>query len=125
MLPRRERPPARLTLRRASVRPGWMSLLLRVLLAFGLIAVSVMVYLRADTVLVGLLEGKTEVGYYTAAYTLLLGLQIVPYMVARALIPVFARSHAAADRDLAGEDVVTAVVSAGCLSTPLTVSFAT
>ena len=43
MLPRRERPPARLTLRRASVRPGWMSLLLRVLLAFGLIGIALAV----------------------------------------------------------------------------------
>lgn len=70
----------------------------RTVLAFGLTAVSVMVYLRADSVMVGWLLSKRHVGWYAAAYTLLLGLQIAPYMVARALIPVFARTHAAGER---------------------------
>ncbi len=66
----------------------------RVVGAMGLIHVFVMIYLRADAVLIGLVLGEREVGWYTAAYTLLLGLQIVPYMIAVALTPVFARAHA-------------------------------
>ena len=64
----------------------------RVVGAMGLIHVFVMIYLRADAVLIGLVLGEREVGWYTAAYTLLLGLQIVPYMIAVALTPVFARA---------------------------------
>lgn len=60
----------------------------------GLIAILVLVYARADTVLVGWLEGEEAAGLYTAAYTLLLGLQIVPWMLAVALQPVFVRAHA-------------------------------
>ena len=62
--------------------------------AMGLITIFVLVYLRADAVLIGLLRNDFDVGLYTAAYTVLLGLQIVPWTIAVALTPVFARSHA-------------------------------
>ena len=64
-------------------------------IAMGLITIFVMVYLRADTVLVGALQSERAVGFYTAAYTLMLGLQIVPWVVSTALTPVFARTWAA------------------------------
>lgn len=67
--------------------------------AMGLIYIFVMIYLRADAVLIGVILGERHVGWYTAAYTLLLGLQIAPYMIAVALTPVFARSFAT-DREL-------------------------
>jgi len=65
----------------------------RVVGSMGLIHVFVLIYLRADAVIIGLILGEREVGWYTAAYTLLLGLQIVPYMIAVALTPVFARAY--------------------------------
>ena len=68
--------------------PDW-----RTVVAMGLIGVFVMVYLRADTVMIGWLLDETEAGLYTAAYTIMSSLQIVPWMVALALTPVFARSH--------------------------------
>lgn len=60
----------------------------------GAITVFVMVYARADVVLVGWLVDESAAGLYTAAYTLLLGLQILPWMIAVALGPVFVRAHA-------------------------------
>lgn len=71
----------------------------RTAVTMGAIAIFVMVYGRADAVLVGWLVGEAAAGLYTAAYTLLLGLQILPWMIAVALGPVFVRAHAT-DADL-------------------------
>lgn len=62
-------------------------------LSMGLMAIFVMVYARADAVLLGWLVGEREVGWYTAAYTFVLALLIVPWMIALALQPVFARAY--------------------------------
>ncbi len=51
------------------------------------------IYTRADSVLVGWIEDERAVGLYTAAYTIMLGLQILPWMIGTALVPVFARTH--------------------------------
>ncbi len=66
----------------------------RTVLGMGVITVSVMFYLRADTVVIGLLLDERAVGLYTAGYTVMLGLQILPWMVGVALTPVFARTWA-------------------------------
>jgi O-antigen/teichoic acid export membrane protein len=63
-------------------------------LSMGLMAIFVMTYLRLDSVLIGWLRDERAVGLYAAAYTLMLGAQIVPTMLATALTPVFARTHA-------------------------------
>lgn len=68
-------------------------------LSMGLMAIFVMTYLRLDSVLIGWLRDERAVGLYAAAYTLMLGAQIVPTMAATALTPVFARTHAR-DRDV-------------------------
>lgn len=65
----------------------------RAVAAMGMFMLFVLVYLRADAVLIGLLAGERAVGLYTAAYTFTLGLGIVPWMIALALTPVFADSH--------------------------------
>ncbi len=70
----------------------------RTVLSLGATAIAVMVYMRADTVLIGSILGDREVGWYAAAYTLMLGLQIMPHMVGRALLPVFARTWSAGER---------------------------
>ena len=68
----------------------------RAVLAMGSMAVFVLLYARIDAVLVGWLRGEVDVGWYTAAYTIMLGLQIVPWMLAVALTPVYARTHGSA-----------------------------
>jgi O-antigen/teichoic acid export membrane protein len=61
--------------------------------SMGLYALFVIVYLRIDSVMIGWLRDERAVGVYAAAYTLMLGAQIAPTMLAAALTPVFARSH--------------------------------
>lgn len=61
--------------------------------AMGLVTVFAMVYMRADSVILGAVESERLVGLYTGAYTIMAALQIVPWMTAVALGPVFARTH--------------------------------
>lgn len=81
----RSRPPARV---------HW-----RTVAAIGSFTVLTMIYTRADSVLVGWLKDDASVGLYTGAYTIMLGLQILPWMIGTALFPVFARTHAS-ERDV-------------------------
>lgn len=60
----------------------------------GGIAFFALVYLQADSVIVGVVYDHRAVGLYTAAYALVAGLQILPWQIAVAMAPVFARSHA-------------------------------
>jgi O-antigen/teichoic acid export membrane protein len=72
----------------AAGRINWGSVL-----AMGLVTVFTMVYLRADSVLLGWMRDATAVGWYTSAYTVTGTLQILPWMLAVGLAPVFARTH--------------------------------
>lgn len=65
----------------------------RTVFSFGWFFLLTMIYTRSDAVLVGWLKDSRSVGLYTAAYTVMLGLQIIPFMVATALSPIFARTH--------------------------------
>ena len=82
---------------RARLRPSLSGAAVRwrSVVAMGLVTCFVMVYLRADTVLVGWLESERAVGLYAAAYTLMLGAQVPAWMLSTALMPVFARTYAA------------------------------
>jgi O-antigen/teichoic acid export membrane protein len=86
----RERPWARL---RGKLPPlDW-----RGIAAMSLIGFFATIYLRADSVIIGSIYSDRTVGYYTGAYALVGGLQIVPWMIAVAATPVFARSFEGAD----------------------------
>ena len=74
--------------RRRSAPVHWRSVA-----AMGLMAIFVTAYLRIDSVLLGVLVDEEAVGIYAAAYTLMMGAQIAPTMLATALTPVFARTH--------------------------------
>jgi O-antigen/teichoic acid export membrane protein len=79
------------TLRRArgaSAAVNW-----RAVASMGLIAIFVMTYLRVDTVFLGWLQDERAAGLYAAAYALMMGAQIPPWMLATALTPVFARTY--------------------------------
>lgn len=64
----------------------------RAVLAMGGVAILVAIIVRVDSVLVGALRGEADAGQYTAAWTLMGGLQVVPWMVSVALLPVFSRT---------------------------------
>lgn len=74
--------------RSLAVHVDWISVA-----SMGLYSLFVIVYLRIDSVMIGWLLDERAVGVYAAAYTLMLGAQIAPTMLAAALTPVFARSH--------------------------------
>lgn len=63
-------------------------------IAMGLVTLFALVYLRADSVILGVVKNHRAVGLYTAAYTIVGAVQIIPYQIAQAVTPVFARTHA-------------------------------
>ena len=50
------------------------------------------VILRADSIVIGAIDGVTDVGLYTAAYALVTGVQIIPWILSVAVYPVFSRT---------------------------------
>ena len=70
----------------------------RSLLAMGVLSVSVLVYIRADSVLLGIMRGPRDVGLYTAAYAIMGATQIVPYQISQAISPRFSRTLGRDDR---------------------------
>lgn len=56
--------------------------------------------LRADSIIIGVFEGAESVGFYTAAYTLVTGVQIVPWILSVAVFPVFSRTFGRDDEQL-------------------------
>ncbi len=66
----------------------------RAVLSMGLMLIFVFTYLRIDAVLIGWLLDDRAVGFYAAAYTVMLGAQIAASMIGAALAPVFARTFA-------------------------------
>lgn len=69
--------------------------------SMGMVSIFVVVYLRADTILVAAFEEERLVGLYAAAYTLMLGVQVLPAMLTSALQPVFARTYRASAGEFA------------------------
>jgi O-antigen/teichoic acid export membrane protein len=66
----------------------------RTAFALGLVTLFALIYLRIDSVLLGWQATERDVGFYTAAYTLMAAAQIVPWMISSALTPAFARTFA-------------------------------
>ena len=62
--------------------------------ALGSTTLFALIYLQADSVILGVVYSKYVVGLYTAAYALTAGLQIIPWQIAIAIAPVFARRYA-------------------------------
>jgi O-antigen/teichoic acid export membrane protein len=88
-----------LKLRREQNRPGRIHpspIPLRVALASSgammIVVVCNALILRADSIVIGAFEGAESVGFYTAAYALVTGVQIVPWILSVAVFPVFSRT---------------------------------
>lgn len=64
------------------------------LVAMGVLAASVLVYIRADSVLLGISLGRRAVGLYTAAYSLMGAVQIIPLQISQAVVPALSRTYA-------------------------------
>lgn len=81
-----------------SPSPGRHPIAWRSVLAMGALSVSVLIYIRADSVIIGVVDGRRAVGLYTAAYALMGATQIVPFQIAQAVTPALSRTFAR-DRD--------------------------
>lgn len=59
-------------------------------LALPLVMISIFatVFVRADTILLSILKGDAVVGWYNAAYNLVLGLRVIPQLFVSALFPM-------------------------------------
>jgi O-antigen/teichoic acid export membrane protein len=75
------------------VRPRAWPALLRTALPFGVAAVFVIVYLWNGTALLSRLRGDAEVGLFSAALRLVLGVGFLAYAFSGAMYPVMSRLH--------------------------------
>lgn len=62
-------------------------------IAMGSLTLFALVYLRADSVLLGVIKNRHAVGLYTAAYTVVGAVQIIPWQISQAVTPVLARTY--------------------------------
>ena len=74
--------------------------MLRAAFPFGLAAMFVVLYYWNGTALLSKLRGNTEVGLYSAAFRLVLGVGFLAYAFSGAMYPVMSRLHAGATERL-------------------------
>ncbi|HVB13387.1 MAG TPA: flippase [Candidatus Dormibacteraeota bacterium] len=67
--------------------------LLKMALPFAMVFFLNTVYFRIDVVILSVMRGLTEVGYYTAAYKFLDGLSFVPQTIMNAVFPTLSVVH--------------------------------
>jgi O-antigen/teichoic acid export membrane protein len=80
--------PARTAEPASAVPISWRSVI-----TMGLLTLFALICVRADSVMIGALKNHRAVGIYTAAYTILGALEIIPWQIAQAIMPVFARTY--------------------------------
>ena len=62
-------------------------------LHIGFIAIFGLIYVRIDTVMLAFMKGEAVVGWYTAAYNLILGFSPIPILFMTALLPFMAYTY--------------------------------
>jgi O-antigen/teichoic acid export membrane protein len=63
---------------------------IKIAFPIGLLAIFGLIYLRIDIVILEYFKGAAVVGYYNAAYTLILGFRPIPIVLMNALLPFMA-----------------------------------
>ena len=72
----------------------WISIeLLKQAIPFGLNIAVVMLYFRLDSIMLGLIRGDVEVGWYNAAYKISEGLLVIPTVLYNVLFPRLSILH--------------------------------
>ena len=74
-----------------SFDPSLCKSLIKEALPFGLAGVFVIIYFQTDTVMLSMMKGDAVVGWYNAAYRLVMGVLFIPGAVVGALYPVLSR----------------------------------
>jgi O-antigen/teichoic acid export membrane protein len=73
----------------------------KVALPIALIDVAAIIFVRVDTVMLSVMKGDAVVGWYNAAYNLVLGLQPIPFIFGSALFPLMSRSFVSSPNSVA------------------------
>jgi O-antigen/teichoic acid export membrane protein len=82
-----------------TISPGLLRRLAIEALPFFLTGFFITVYFRIDTIILSTFAGVREIGWYNAAYIVLLNLQILPQALSTALYPALARQWSASKAD--------------------------
>jgi len=69
------------------IHPSFIKNTIKTALPLGLLGVFGIIYVRIDTVMLSLFKGDAVVGWYNAAYTLVLGFQFIPHLFMQSLLP--------------------------------------
>ena len=69
---------------------------------FGLSYAGMAVYFRLDSIMLGLIRGDVEVGWYNAAYRIIEGLLVIPYIFYNVLFPRFSILHQGSNSSIRG-----------------------
>jgi len=67
---------------------GFFKKTMRIVLPLSVLPLFSMIYVRVDTVMLSFMKGDAVVGWYNAAYYLILGLKPIPHLVMSALFPL-------------------------------------
>lgn len=70
--------------------PSFFKNTIRIAFPIGLLAIFGLIYLRIDIVILEYFKGDAVVGWYNAAYTLILGFRPIPILLMNALFPFMA-----------------------------------
>jgi O-antigen/teichoic acid export membrane protein len=66
---------------------------IKIAFPIGAVAIFGVIYVRIDSVMLGLMKGDAVVGWYNAAYTLILGFSPIPLLFMNALLPYMANTY--------------------------------
>ncbi|MCJ7571145.1 MAG: flippase [Candidatus Thermoplasmatota archaeon] len=69
-------------------------------LALGTVTIFALIYVRIDTVMLELMKGDAVVGWYNAAYNLILGFNPVPVLFMNTLLPLMAYTYVKSNNSL-------------------------
>ncbi len=76
---------------RVELDPGFWKSTVRTALPLGLVTILSLVYARTDTIMLAVMNGVAVVGWYNAAYNLVLGFTPIPHLFMNALFPLMSR----------------------------------
>lgn len=69
------------------VHPSFIRDTIKIAFPLGMLNIFGIIYIRIDTVMLSYLKGDAVVGWYNAAYNLILGFQFIPQLLMQALLP--------------------------------------
>jgi len=67
---------------------GFLKSTIKIAIPLSLLSVFGLIYIRIDTVMLSILKGDAVVGWYNAAYNLILGFKAIPHLFMNALFPL-------------------------------------